>query len=539
MDVYHKAEFSRRFVLLGAGAAFAAAPSIVRANGSLSGFFDVTKFGAKGDGKTIDSPAINAAIAEAVKAGGGTVVVPKGHYLSFSIRLYDNITLLLSEGALIEAANPDVHGHHYDLPEGVYDEQFQDYGVSHFRNSLIYGLEATNVAVIGKGMIYGRGLDREGPAPRWHGIKGFVSASSRGLDPHAARLADPREAAYEGRAPHAVAFKSCRNIVVKDFTILQGGHFALFFMGCEGIKAENLLLDTDRDGIDLDCCKGAEIINCRVNTPKDDGIVMKSSFAYEKPVFCEDVVVKGCHTSGYLMGSVVAGNPQPSPYMGPDDVGPFGRLKLGTDSVAGFRNIVYEDCLCEHGRGIQMGAIDGGVLEDVRFENIRLKDTVNHPFFVRLSARNRAPKTAGIASVRRVVIKDIEATGVHGLYTSGIVGIPEKRIEDVEISNIRIVSQGGGTAADAAREIPERRKSSLEPSFMGTLPAHGLYIRHANNVRVKNVSFEVERPDQRPAIAIDSADGVTVEGLRSPQAVDRAVVSVRAKNVRVSGVVQG
>src|SRR5690606_41704357 len=100
----HKAEFSRRFVLLGAGAAFAAAPSVVRANGSLSGFFDVTKFGAKGDGKTIDSPAINAAIAEAVKAGGGTVAVPKGQYLSFSRRVYDNITLLISVGVIISAS---------------------------------------------------------------------------------------------------------------------------------------------------------------------------------------------------------------------------------------------------------------------------------------------------------------------------------------------------------------------------------------------------------------------------------------------------
>src|SRR4051812_22143166 len=90
-----KAEFSRRFVTLGLGAALAASPSLVRASGSLRGFHDVRDYGAAGDGIAIDSGAINRAIEAASKAGGGTVVIPPGHYLCFSIRLKSFITLVL------------------------------------------------------------------------------------------------------------------------------------------------------------------------------------------------------------------------------------------------------------------------------------------------------------------------------------------------------------------------------------------------------------------------------------------------------------
>ena len=116
------AEFGRRAVTLGLGAAFAAAALPVRASGTFRTFHDVRDYGARGDGKTIDSAAINRAIAAAARAGGGTVIVPPGRYLCFSIRLKDNITLVLSAGSVIVAADPDTHGRHYDLPEGAFEE---------------------------------------------------------------------------------------------------------------------------------------------------------------------------------------------------------------------------------------------------------------------------------------------------------------------------------------------------------------------------------------------------------------------------------
>ncbi len=534
--VGEKAEFSRRFITLGLGAAMAMSPTLVRASGSLAGFYDVRDFGAVGDGIAIDSGAFNRAIEAASAKGGGTVVVPPGHYLCFSIRLKSYITLLLMNGSVIEAADPRKHAGQYDLPENVYEEQYQDYGVSHFHNSLIYGDNVNDIAIIGKGLIHGLGLDREGPTPRWHGMAGYRSPAEQGLTPDQARRAIPREMAYEGRGNKGIGLTGCRNVLLRDFTILQGGHFACYVLGSTNVRIDGLTVDTDRDGIDIDCCRDVRVTNCTVNAPKDDAIVLKSSMALKEPRLCEDVTVMGCKTSGYLLGTVVDGTYQPSPYMSVDEVGVLGRIKLGTDSVAGFRNILVSDCICENTRGLQMGAIDGGVLEDVTFANIILRNPVNHPIFVRLSARNRAPAGAGLSQVRRVRFSNINVSGAPGPYASGVVGLPDGIIEDVSFSDIHVRSAGGATRADAVRDIPERRTSSLEPSFMGTFPAHGLYVRHARNISVKDVSFAVDQPDARPAVVLDNVQGAIIDGLRSSLAPRAAVRAVRSRDIQTTAV---
>lgn len=518
-----RADVSRRAALLGIGVAAAMSPAIVRANGSLSGFHDVRKYGAKGDGRTVDSPAINKAIMAASRAGGGTVIIPPGRYLSFSIRLQSHITLVLAQGAVLEAADPTKHKGQYDLPEGVYEEQFGDYGVAHYHNSLIYGDAISDVAVLGPGMIHGLGLRREGPGTKWHGVPGWVSPKDRGMDPHAARLSDPAELAEEGKGNKALAFKNCRNILLRDITILQGGHFCMYAIGCSGMTIDNLRIDTDRDGIDVDCCHDVKISNCTVNAHKDDAIVLKSSYVLERKIMCEDVTIIGCKTSGYALGTMLDGTYKMSDYRAPDDVGVLGRIKLGTDSVGGFRNILVTGCTCENSRGLQMGAIDGGVLEDVTFSDIVMRNIVNHPIFVRLSARNRAPKGAGVATVQRVRFDNINVSGANGRYACGVVGIPDGVIRDVTFSNVHVASQGGGTREDAAWNPPERRNSSLEPSFMKAFPAHGLYVRNAERIAAVDCSFTTDTPDARPAVLFDSQSSGVVSGLRTTKAAEAAV----------------
>ncbi|WP_254913612.1 rhamnogalacturonidase [Sphingobium sp. Z007] len=535
-SVIERAMFSRRAMTAGLGVAFALAASPVRATGSLSGFHNVRDHGARGDGIAIDSDSINRAIEAASAAGGGTVVVPPGHYLCFSIRLKSYITLLLMPGSIIEAADPRRHKGRYDLPEGVYDEQYVDYGVAHFHNALIYGDGVTDVAIVGRGLIHGIGLDREGPTPRWHGMAGWKSPKEQGLSADAARRAIPREMAYEGRGNKAVALRRCRNVLLRDFTILQGGHFACYVLGSTNVTIDNLTVDTDRDGIDIDCCRDVRINNCIVNAPKDDAIVLKSSYALNEPVFCEDVTVIGCKTSGYDLGSLVGGSYRPSPYRSVDDVGVLGRIKLGTDSATGFRNILISGCTCEHTRGLQLGAIDGGVLEDVTFSDINLRNPVNHPIFVRLAARNRSPRGTGPSRVRRVRFSDINVSGAPGPYACGIIGNPGEPIEDVSFSNVHVRSAGGGSEADARRAIPERPASSLEPSFMGAFPSHGLYVRHARNISLRDVSFDVDAADARPAIMFDDVQGAAVDGLRSRHARDAAIRSVASSGIQIGDV---
>ena len=114
--------------------------------------YDVRAFGAKGDGKTLDTPAINSAIEKAASVGGGTVRFPAGVYLSVSIHLKSNITLYLDQGATIVAADPK-EGFKYDLPEPNSWDKYQDFGHSHWHNSLIWGEGLENVSILGPGRI--------------------------------------------------------------------------------------------------------------------------------------------------------------------------------------------------------------------------------------------------------------------------------------------------------------------------------------------------------------------------------------------------
>ncbi len=483
------------------------------------GLFDVRDFGARGDGVTVDSPAINKAIAAAVKAGGGTVVLPAGRYISFSLRLFDNITLLLAEGCVLEAADPTIHKGGYDFAETDLPEQFQDFGITQFHCSLIYADGADHVSVIGRGLIHGKGLLREDPGARWHGVTGWI----------APRPSDPKEIAMNGKGIRAIGLKNCRNVLVRDVTILQGGHFSCHVIGCTNVTIDNMLIDTDRDGIDIDCCHNVQVTNCRVNAPKDDAIVVKSSYALGRAIVCENISITNCHTSGFLMGSMLDGTFRPSDYGSVDGSGVLGRIKLGTESNGGFRNVLISNCSCETSRGVLVGVVDGGILEDVTVSDLILRNPVNHPLFVRQAARLRAPAGTVVGACRRIRFDSIDVSGADGRFPCGVQGIPDAPVSDITFSNIHVLSSGGGTAADAARIPPQKRESSLEVSFMGMLPAYGFYARNARNLTVRDCTFEVEKADGRPAILLDDVKGGRIEGF-----APASVVQTNGSNLTVA-----
>lgn len=510
-----EAELSRRGAVIGLGAALLAQPALAQTARSLGAFYDVRTYGAKGDGKAIDSGAINRAIEAASKAGGGTVVVPPGHYLCFSIRLKDNITIVLSAGAVIEAADPVAHKGAYDEPENDMEEQFQDFGITHVHNSLIYGHGVSNVAIIGRGMLHGVGLDREDTGDRWHNKPGWKSPKELGITPREARLRDPKERAQIGRGNKTIGLRDCRNVLLRDFTILKAGHFGMIAHGVINMTIDNLTIDTDRDGLDIDCCRDVRVSNCIVNAPKDDAIVIKSSYALDRKVVCEDITVIGCKTMGYVTGSLLDGTYRKSDYNSVDSVGPLGRIKLGTESNGGFRNIQITNCTCENSRGILMGVVDGGTLEDVLVSGITMRNPVNHPLFIHQAARLRAPAGTPVGKCRRVKFSDINVSGADPRYPCGVAGIVDGPIEDVSFTNIDVTHRGGGTAEDAARVPEDRRVSSLEVSFMGTLPAHGFFARHARRLTLRDMTFRTEAPDARPTIVLDDVRGAIIDGIVS------------------------
>lgn len=521
-----RASISRRGAAALLGCALLSPAALAEATPAVAGIYDVRRFGARGNGNTLDSPAINRAIGAAARAGGGTVVVPAGRYLCFSIRLKDNVTLMLGAGAVIVAADPDRHPGGYDAPENYMAEQFQDFGITHVHNSLIYADGASNIAIVGRGMIHGDGLDRAEPVgARWHGSEGWESPRSLGLTPKQAALRDPRERAMIGRGNKAIGLINCHNVQLRDFTILQGGHFGVIAHGVTNMTIDALTIDTDRDGIDIDCCRDVRVTDCVVNAAKDDAIVLKSSYALGRKILCEDVSVIGCKTSGYAMGSLLDGTYRRSDYDAPDKLGPLGRIKLGTESDGGFRNILISNCTCDSSRGILIGIVDGGTLEDVVVSDVVLRDPVNHPLFVHLSDRGRAPAGTGIGSIRRVRFSGIEVSGADYRYPCGVAGLPGHLIEDISFTDVHVASAGGGTVADAARTPEERPTASEEVSFMGTLPAFGFYGRHARRLTLRNVDFATEAPDARPAVVLDDVQGAIIDGLVSPKPRDAVLVT--------------
>jgi polygalacturonase len=252
-------------------------------------FVNVQQFGATGDGKTIDTPAINNAIDEAAALGGGTVLFPAGSYLCYSIHLKSNIALKLEQGANIVAADPMPEGQlgGFDEPEPDQAwEKYQDYGHNHWHNSLIWGEELHDVSILGPGRIWGRGLSHaNGPEAR-----------------------DPKERRTSGIGNKSISLKNCRNVTLKDFQILQGGWFGILATGVDNLTIDNLMIDTNRDGMDIDCCRNVHVVNCSVDSPWDDAIVPKSSFAlgYNRP--CENIVVANCFVTGaYKLGTMLDG----------------------------------------------------------------------------------------------------------------------------------------------------------------------------------------------------------------------------------------
>lgn len=437
---------------------------------------NVKEYGAKADGTTIDSPAINSAISAAASEGGGTVYIPAGRYACYSIRLASHVNLYIEQGAQIIAASPTPTDG-YDEAEPNEHNRYQDFGHSHWKNSLIWGIDIEDVTISGAGLIFGRGLTRE-----------------------------------ESRLPKvgnkAIALKNCKNITIKDISMLRCGHFALLATGVDNLSIINLKVDTNRDGFDIDCCKNVRITGCSVNSPWDDAIVLKASYALGCFRDTENVTISDCFVSGYDRGTMLDATWQRLEPQAPDHGFVTGRIKLGTESSGGFKNIAITNCIFERCRGLALETVDGGALEDVVISNITMRDIVNAPFFLRLGRRMRSPEGTPVGTMKRILINNVNVFNADSRYSSIISGVPGAMIEDVSFSNIRLYYKGGYTAEDGKLSPPEKEKTYPEPWMFGTIPAKGFYIRHAKGITMDNVHFHYHHLDHRPLFVTDDVQRV-------------------------------
>ncbi len=510
------------------GIAAAAIPSISSAAtkdqtaASSAGIFNVRNFGATGDGKTLDTAAVNAAIQAAETAGGGVVDFPPGTYLCFSIHLKSHVRLHLEEGSAIVAAESPLPGQTTGYNGGVYDaaepktdwDAYQDYGHNHWHNSLLWGEDIHDLSITGTGLIYGKGLSFG------------AGRAARGNYPIYA-------AEQPGVGNKAIALKNCRNVIFRDFSMLKGGHFALLLTGVDNLTIDNLKIDTDRDGIDIDCCQNVRVSNCTVNSPWDDGICPKSSYAlgYARPT--RNLTIDSCFVSGYYeLGSVLEGTFKK---FAPDlRLAHNGRIKCGTESNGGFINITISNCIMEGCQGYALESVDGALLEDITITNSTMRDMYTGPLFMRLGSRLRGPKeTTRVGTMKRILISNLECFNAAKRQASILTGIPGYPIEDVKLSDIYFESAGGGTAEDAKAQPTEQEDNYPDPGRFGITPSSGFFLRHMRNLEMSHVEIANTVPDARPAFYLSSVERADFFAITAPRTAGGSFSLHDVKDLRI------
>lgn len=452
---------------------------------------DITAHGAVGDGATPATAAIRAAVETAAAAGGGTVRVPAGRFLTGTVVLRSGVRLHLDPGAVLLGSTAID-----DYPRMV--PRLESYCCLTFSpRALIYAENCENVAITGHGVIDGQGAAFRAPFEHLCGEDGSHPEKHRS---HAVL----RELGYYDRRPLLIRMSECRRVLIEDVELRDSGLWLQHYLGCEDLVVRGISTINCRswnnDGIDIDSCRRVRVSGCSF-VADDDAICLKATA--DRP--CEDVVVTGCTAASNCNA-----------------------LKLGTESTGGFRNILFSDCVVSPTRiepvngepgghsGIDIIMTDGGDLENVSFDHIVI-DGAWTPVQIRLDDRGRGlrlgePKRP-VGRLRGVRITNLLARGGH-THCSSVTGIPARAVEDVTLAGWQI--EAAARRERFAGAVPEAVGRYPQPNMFGPLPASGLYCRHVRGLAVHDLRLRLDRPDPHPAIVCDDVAGLRTAGLDLP-----------------------
>lgn len=418
--------------------------------------YDVREYGAKADNQTLCTKSIQAAIDECSEAGGGTVYFGGGTFVSGTIVIKSGVTLKLEAGCTL-LGSEDLN----DYPPKV--QEFRSYTDNYTDKSLIYAEKAERIAIVGQGAIDGRGAAFKGP--------------------------------YKVR-PYIIRFIQCKGVTVEDVTIKNSPMWVQHYLACDDVRISGVTVRSrvngNNDGIDIDCSQGVDISDCNISSG-DDAIVLKSTA--DRP--CRNVVVKNCVLSSHCNA-----------------------LKMGTESNGGFENILIYNCTVYDTRlaGLALEIVDGGTMDHVLVSDITMSE-VGAPIFVRLGNRARPFKKdmdePGVGRLKNVTIRNIEATGA-GPTGCAISGLPQAKIENLTLSNIRLSFAGGGTKEAAGRAVPEKETAYPEYSMFGELPGYGFFCRHVNGLKLDNVEVQLAKDDKRHALVLDDVALARIDTFDAP-----------------------
>ncbi len=448
---------------------------------SVARILDVRSHGAQGDGKTLDTAAINATIDACNEAGGGVAYMPPGTYLSGTVVLKNNVTLYLEAGAVLlgSAEMSDYKGQAGPKAKG-----------DAIQRHLIFARDAENIGVAGPGRIDGQGPKFWVPSKR---------------TPPAAEEAWRDVATYDWkpleRPSPMLEFYNCRNLRLEDVRIENAPGWTVRPIQCDrvfirGIAIKNPVIGPNTDGLDLTCSQNVFVSDCIIDTG-DDAICLKSENPYSEEVpASKNITITNCVLTCCCNG-----------------------FKIGTATRGSFENITFSNSvICNEEvspaarviAGLAIEMVDGGALEGVLVSNIRMQ-RARTPLFIRRGIRHGRPDgTPG--TLRGVMIENIHATGA--LLTSSITGQPGFDVEDVTLSNIHIESMEEGKAAWVARGVAELPHNYPEARMFGRLPAGGLYCRHVRGLRAQNIQFQFSAAEERPALVCDDVRDAVISGLR-------------------------
>ena len=435
---------------------------------------NILDFGAVSDININSTKAVQKAIDACRENGGGTVFVPTGKYTIASLILCSNLHFVFESGACFYGSkNPD----DFNPREKVDYPLYQDPTHSYFEHSMFFANECSNITFSGFGTIDMQSVWEKVPTP---GAKEWSNK----------------------RAAKIFSFKRCTDVVVSDLTLRKCTDVAVYFAGCERVKALRLTIDTNIDAISPDCCKNVTISDCFVRSG-DDGIVIKSSYCLNEKRLCENVTVTSCTVSSRCNA-----------------------IKLGTESNGGYKNITISNCTVynTYMSGVALEITDGGDLDGVVVTNISMKN-VGTPLYVILSDRRRGPEDTQLGTLKNVIISNISAVGpydepwlapqltalwegermcVTEVIASSITGHKEKPLENITLSNITISVPGGGKAEDRNIVVPENEKMYPNSDAFGKiLPASGIFFRHVKNLCLSNVNIITEKEDMRDTLVFE------------------------------------
>jgi polygalacturonase len=234
--------------------------------------------------------------------------------------------------------------------------------------------------------------------------------------------------------------------------------------------------------------------------------------------------ITNCYVTGaYRLGTILDGTFKKFDGTGDDHgkIGGTGRIKCGTESNGGFKNITISNCVFEGCQGLCLETVDGALLEDFTVTNLTMRDIISCPIFFRLGARLRGPKGTGdqstvVGTLRRVLVSNVNCYNTASRFGSNITGIPNYYVQDVKFSDIYVEPQGGGGADTVSINVPEKEDGYPEPGMLGPLPTYGFYFRHVKRLEMDHVEVRPIKPDARPAIYTEDVQRADFSFITAP-----------------------